>query len=242
MLGLIWNCMYWSVQFHFSKSSDEQYQVFEAWVRGIQKIILKHTVFISHGKSIKLNQKSSVLLIANHQSWLDILVLYAYCGAPLVFVMKQSLRRIPFLGRVFEKIKFPLIDRNAKHAKSWKDPILAFLEDPLVKPLVIFPEGTRYHQKKAARSRYNKLLNPHVDGLFLVRDAYEQILDVTICYPKQCEPSMINLFLGRMDKIVIQVEDQTALLKSPERRSDVYRSLKQIWEKKSQWIEETLMS
>jgi 1-acyl-sn-glycerol-3-phosphate acyltransferase len=238
MLGLMWNCIYWPLKFHFSRSTDNRYQLFKGWVDEIQKIILKRTTFVAHGEKVSLEQNSSVLLIANHQSWLDILVLYAYFGAPLVFVMKKSLRYIPFLGGIFEKIKFPLIDRHAKDVKSWKEPIQAFLDDPLIKPLVIFPEGTRYHEKKAARSRYNKLLNPHVDGLFLVRDSYDQIFDVTICYPGQYEPSIINLFLGRLGKIEIQVEDQTERLKGPERRSDVYRSLKKIWEKKSEWIEE----
>jgi hypothetical protein len=55
-------------------------------------------------------------------------------------------------------------------------------------------------------------------------------------YPGQYPPSLINLFLGRLGKIVIHVQDQTDLLKSPERRSDVYRALNQIWQEKSNWI------
>jgi 1-acyl-sn-glycerol-3-phosphate acyltransferase len=236
MIGLVWNCIYWPVRFHFSKNTDARYQCFQNWVQGIQNVITKRAQFIEHGNRINLNQNSSVLIIANHQSWLDILVLYAYFGTPLIFVMKRSLRYIPFLGKVFRKMKFPLIDRRAKNVDSWKMPIQAYLKDPWVKPLVIFPEGTRYKQEKAARSRYAGLLNPHVDGVFLVKDAYDQIFDVTIFYPGQYPPSLINLFLGRLGKIVIHVQDRTDLLKSPERRSDVYRALNQIWQEKSNWI------
>ncbi len=81
------------------------------------------------------------VILANHQSQLDISVLLTALQAPLTFVAKKELSYVPFLSYWMRKVGCIFIDRRDKVAAR------RVLEREVARmrgrPLVVFPEGTR---------------------------------------------------------------------------------------------------
>jgi 1-acyl-sn-glycerol-3-phosphate acyltransferase len=78
-------------------------------------------------------------IIANHTSWLDILILGGWCGT--AFVSKAELKTTPFLGWIADQNRTLYIERAARadsHAQVRR--IGEALQHP--QPLTFFPEGT----------------------------------------------------------------------------------------------------
>ena len=46
----------------------------------------------------RIDKKQSYVVVSNHQSQFDIFVLYGWLGIDFKWVMKMSLRKVPFLG------------------------------------------------------------------------------------------------------------------------------------------------
>ena len=83
------------------------------------------------------------ILVANHSSWFDVLALAAYLPGRYVFVSKQEVRKIPFLGYTIERCGHIYIDRS-DHQKALRSLAEARVKLEREKPTVImFPEGTR---------------------------------------------------------------------------------------------------
>ena len=79
------------------------------------------------------------LVIANHTSWLDILILGGWAGA--AFVSKAELRTTPLLGWIADQNRTLYIDRAARRDSHGQvRQITEALEHR--QPLAIFPEGT----------------------------------------------------------------------------------------------------
>ncbi len=79
------------------------------------------------------------LLVANHVSWLDVLVLSALC--PADFVAKAEIRRWPLLGRLLERHDCLFLDRRVgRHLLALNVEIAARLAAGRV--VALFPEAT----------------------------------------------------------------------------------------------------
>jgi 1-acyl-sn-glycerol-3-phosphate acyltransferase len=79
------------------------------------------------------------LLLANHSSWLDILVLGGATGTR--FVSKAEIERVPLIGWLSDQNRTLYIERAERgDAHGQVRRIAAALAEPL--PLAIFPEGT----------------------------------------------------------------------------------------------------
>ncbi len=82
------------------------------------------------------------LLVANHQSWVDIPALFVAVPGPLHFVAKQELARVPFLGAYIRAMGMVFVDRrDLRRAKASVDRVAATLAAGA--QVVSFPEGTR---------------------------------------------------------------------------------------------------
>jgi 1-acyl-sn-glycerol-3-phosphate acyltransferase len=78
-------------------------------------------------------------VIANHTSWLDILILGGWCGT--AFVSKAELRDTPLLGWIADQNRTLYIDRAARRDSHGQvRQIAEALEHH--QPLAVFPEGT----------------------------------------------------------------------------------------------------
>ncbi len=99
------------------------------------------------GVSVRLEGTENVssppyLLMANHQSALDISVLLAGLPVPFKFVARRELFRIPFFGWAITKAGYISIDReNPREALRAIEQAVQKMRDGTT--VLIFPEGTR---------------------------------------------------------------------------------------------------
>ena len=86
--------------------------------------------------------KQSYVIVSNHQSQYDILLMYGWLGTDFRWVMKKELRRVPVLGLACEKLGHIYVDRSDSAAAVAS---LNAARKKLVNgtSVVFFPEGTR---------------------------------------------------------------------------------------------------
>ena len=97
----------------------------------------------------KLDRSTSYVFVANHQGAYDIFLVYGYLGHKFKWMMKSSLRRIPFVGAACAAGGFIFVDRSGKGLRE----TLAAAEKILTggMSLVVFPEGSRTPDGKIHR-------------------------------------------------------------------------------------------
>ena len=88
--------------------------------------------------------------VANHQSWMDVPALFAALPLPVLFVAKQELARVPFMGRYIAAMGMVFIDRSHRQqsARSVGNATGRLRQGWSV---VSFPEGTRSRDGKVQR-------------------------------------------------------------------------------------------
>ena len=90
----------------------------------------------------KLHAKTSYIFVPNHQGSFDIFLIYGFLGRNFKWMMKKSLRKIPFVGKACESAGHIFVDRSG--SKGMLETIRqakASLRDGV--SLVVFPEGAR---------------------------------------------------------------------------------------------------
>ena len=98
----------------------------------------------------KLDKKKSYIFVANHQGAYDIFLVYGYLNQSIKWVMKQSLRNIPLVGKACEAAGFIFVDNSspktaAKTVKAAEKQLKNGVS------IVIFPEGSRSLTGKLSR-------------------------------------------------------------------------------------------
>ena len=214
-----------------------------------------------------LERSEWYLVLANHQSWVDIVVLQRIFHRKIPFLkffIKKELLWFPILGQAWWAMDFPFVKRYTKsylqkkpHLKG-KDMEITrkackkFKKIPI--SIMNFVEGTRFTDEKHRRqqSPYDHLLRPKAGGIaFVLGSMGEQIhrvLDVTIVYPDGLS-SFWALLCGKIQKIKVRVR---TLPVSPELLGDyandsqfrvrLQQWLNDIWEEKNRYIEDTMTS
>lgn len=163
-----------------------------------------------------------MIVLANHASWADILLLQsaiARKGPLLKFLSKRELIWIPILGLIFWAFDFPLLRREARAgedeaARRRADQEAIRNACAVLKgrsaALMNFAEGTRFtpEKREAQKSPYEHLLTPRVGGLSLLREALDDdlsgVLDVTIVTRDRL--SLWAFFAGRVGEVAVEVE------------------------------------
>ncbi|MFB6257603.1 MAG: lysophospholipid acyltransferase family protein [Flavobacteriales bacterium] len=84
----------------------------------------------------------SFIVVANHQSYYDILAMYGWSGIDMKFVMKKELKRIPFFGQGVAAMGHVFVDRSdrQKAIDSLNRSVQTLRKGESV---IIYPEGTR---------------------------------------------------------------------------------------------------
>jgi 1-acyl-sn-glycerol-3-phosphate acyltransferase len=136
----------------------------------------------------------SCVVISNHQSIYDIIVIYGWLELDLKWVMKKELRKIPGIGIGCEKAGHIFVERrNPQQARKALDEALARLSRGI--GILFFVEGTR--------SMDGRLL-PFKNGAF--RTAIEQqipLLPVTLIGTRDILPNKtVKLFPGAVRMVV----------------------------------------
>ncbi|MEZ5558840.1 MAG: acetyltransferase [Pseudomonadales bacterium] len=164
------------------------------------------------------------LIVSNHQSWSDILVLqhlFRDRVPPLKFFTKQQLIYVPLIGLALWILGFPYV-RRASREQLAANPELAgrdreaalascrrFENNPT--SVLIFLEGTRFTPAKhgAQTARFQHLLNPKIGGMAYVitglNDHLDRVIDVTIQYPEGI-PTFWQLLQGRCRRVEVLVQ------------------------------------
>ncbi|MDR0893241.1 MAG: 1-acyl-sn-glycerol-3-phosphate acyltransferase [Mediterranea sp.] len=90
----------------------------------------------------KLDKKTSYIFVPNHQGSFDIFLIYGFLGRNFKWMMKKSLRKIPFVGKACESAGHIFVDRSGpKKVIETIRQAKASLKDGV--SLVVFPEGAR---------------------------------------------------------------------------------------------------
>jgi len=170
-----------------------------------------------------LRRDQSYLVLSNHQSWADILVLEKMLVGRIPFLryfLKIQLAWVPILNFAWWALDFPFMRRYSKDLVARK-PHLAGRDIEITRracrkfrkiPVAImnFVEGTRFtpakHQKQG--SPYAHLLLPRAGGVALALSAMGRqlagILDVTIVYQGGAR-TFWEFLCGRVKKLTVEI-------------------------------------
>ena len=138
----------------------------------------------------KVDRKQSYVIVANHQSLIDIYVLYGYLGVDIKWVMKKELRAVPVLGMACEMMGHILIDRsNTAAALDSINEARHKIANGI--SIVFFAEGTR--------SRTGELRVFKKGAFRLAQELELPVLPVTIHNTRYVLPSdTMDLMPGRV--------------------------------------------
>jgi len=134
------------------------------------------------------------LLVANHQSMVDVVVLQSIFHRKIPFLkffLKKELIWVPFLGIVWWALDFPFMKRTASAGRDMETARNACDKFRLLPVTIMnFVEGTRFTTAKREKdnSPFTYVLRPKPGGMAVVLGTLGQqlhsILDVTIVYPE----------------------------------------------------------
>ena len=210
-----------------------------------------------------LEPRGWYLVLCNHQSWVDILVLQGVFNRRvpfLKFFLKKQLIWVPVLGFAWWALDFPFMQRHSrqyleKHPEErgrdlevTRKACEHFSQMPT--SVMNFVEGTRFTPAKhrAQDSPFRHLLKPRAGGVAFVLgamgDILHRMLDVTIVYPGGA-PSLWDLCCGRLSEVRVRVTVREIPAwthrgdyeDDPEFRARFQAWLGEIWQEKDVQIE-----
>lgn len=137
---------------------------------------------VDNGEQI-LNEKRPYVIITNHQTELDILLLGAIWPKHCSVTAKKSLQRIPFLGWFMTLSGAVFIDRVDRNQAMKAFEGAATAMHDLGQSVLIFPEGTRSYPKQPMllpfkKGAFHLAVQAGVDVLPVVAEHYGKVLDV----------------------------------------------------------------
>lgn len=209
----------------------------------------------------QLRSKEWYLVLSNHQSEVDILILQTTLNQKipmLKFFLKKELIWFPFLGLAWWALDFPFMKRYSKkelaqnpHLKgkdleSTRKACAKFKHTPV--SIMNFVEGTRLTPEKKAdqNNQFKHLLNPKAGGIAFVLgtmgEYLHKIIDVTIVYPEGI-PSFWQFISGRLKRVIIDfnvipiTETLTGdYFNDPKFKNEFFNWINTLWHEKDKKI------
>lgn len=172
----------------------------------------------------ELNKKNWYLLICNHQSWADIVILCVLFRKHIPmnkYFLKQQLAWVPFIGLACWALDMPFMkrysrsyllrhpERRGKDVETTRRSCEKFRLHPTT--IVNFVEGSRFTNGKRidTRSAFQNLLPPKAAGvamaLNVLGEQFDKLLNVTLCYPDNSQTTFYDMLSGKMTRIVVRV-------------------------------------
>lgn len=237
----------------------------EAWV-GCNALIFSvgnSTVWDVRGLE-GLSRNHWYLVIANHQTWVDIVAMQTVLNRRIPFLkffIKQELIWFPFLGLAWWAMDMPFMKRysksylanhpedKGKDLEATRKACRKFRHTPT--SVINFIEGTRFTEEKKAKrgSTYENLLPPRAGGVALalasMGEMFDAILDVTIVYPNGVA-NFWGMMCGEFEHVIIDIVRRPVdewLYKGDyqndrEFRRRFHQWLATLWEEKDRKIDE----
>ena len=212
----------------------------------------------------RLDPRGTYLILANHQSWIDIMMVMVVLGKGTTlprFFMKWELVYMPVINICAWVLDFPIMRRytqeDIKDRPELKNRDFDYAHEVLSRNperqcvVVNYAEGTRFTPEKHRKNRspYKHLLKPKVGGPQLALDCLrgwlDGIIDITLAYPG-AKVSVWRLMAGRVPKVMIHVERielPDGLEKPPETLAELkaFRGwMNSIWAKKDARIDQMI--
>lgn len=171
-----------------------------------------------------LNKKNWYLLICNHHSWADIVVLCVLFRKHIPmnkYFLKQQLAWVPFIGLACWALDMPFMrrysrsyllrhpERRGKDVETTRRSCEKFRYHPTT--IVNFVEGSRFTEEKRQqqRSPYKRLLPPKAAGIAMALNVlgrqFDKLLNVTLSYPENNERPFYDMLSGKLTRIVVRV-------------------------------------
>ncbi|MDG1640479.1 acyltransferase [Klebsiella huaxiensis] len=171
-----------------------------------------------------LNKRNWYLLISNHHSWADIVVLCVLFRKHIPmnkYFLKQQLAWVPFIGLACWALDMPFMrrysrgylirhpERRGKDVETTRRSCEKFRVHPTT--IVNFVEGSRFTEEKQrqTRSPYNNLLPPKAAGIAMalgvLGSQFDKLLNVTLCYPENNHRPFYDMLSGRLTRIVVRI-------------------------------------
>ena len=166
------------------------------------------------------------LVISNHQTWVDIVILQAAFNRRIPFLkffIKQELIWFPLLGMAWWAMDMPFMKRfspsylaknphmKGKDFETTRRACEKFRATPT--SVLNFVEGTRFSEQKrvARKSPYKHLLKPRAGGLAIalssMGELFQSVVDVTLTYPVEAT-SFWDMCCGRQVRVVVDVRER----------------------------------
>lgn len=167
------------------------------------------------------------LVVANHQTWADILALQTVLNHRIPFLkffIKRELIWFPFLGIAWWAMDMPFMKRHsksylAKHPDKKGEDLRAtriacekFRTTPT--SVINFIEGTRIseNKRKSRNSPFENLLPPRAGGVALalstMGDMFDAILDVTLVYGDGTPPTFWDVACRDFKGVIIHINQR----------------------------------
>ena len=232
-------------------------------------ITIFNSLEIKTSMQTELSKQKWYLIMANHLSYLDIILLIQLCAkhaSPPKFFLKKELIWTPFVGIAAWAMDMPFMRRysqahlarypelRGKDIETTRRSCEKFLDRPT--SVINFVEGTRFTPQKAERSAspFKHLMRPKAGGiaftLAAMGEQFSNVLDVTIAYPDSRHP-MMDMLCGRMKTILIDIEvvpDGQNMMgdyfNDESFRQQFQLWLNQLWQRKdqriAQWMNKTI--
>ena len=171
-----------------------------------------------------LNKKNWYLLISNHHSWADIVVLCVLFRKHIPmnkYFLKQQLAWVPFIGLACWALDMPFMrrysrsylirhpERRGKDVETTRRSCEKFRAHPTT--IVNFVEGSRFteEKKRETRSPYHNLLPQKAAGIAMALNVlgsqFDKLLNVTLCYPDNHTRPFYDMLSGRLTRIVVRI-------------------------------------
>lgn len=171
-----------------------------------------------------LNKKNWYLLISNHHSWADIVVLCVLFRKHIPmnkYFLKQQLAWVPFIGLACWALDMPFMrrysrsylirhpERRGKDVETTRRSCEKFRAHPTT--IVNFVEGSRFteEKKRETRSPYHNLLPPKAAGIAMALNVlgsqFDKLLNVTLRYPDNHTRPFYDMLSGRLTRIVVRI-------------------------------------
>ena len=207
----LWNSVMHGLMFSFGRLSV-------LLIRLFNNIDIEYAV---HGE---LAKDRWYLIIANHLSYLDIILLIEFATKRIPapkFFLKKELIWLPFVGLGAWALDMPFmrrytrayIEKNPHKKGKDLETTKAYCEKFRTVPTTVinFVEGTRFTPQKHAlkKSPYTHLLPAKAGGvsftLAAMGELFTNVLDISLLYPYNKKHPMMAMLCGTMTKIVIDV-------------------------------------
>jgi len=213
-----------------------------------------------------LRRDAWYLVIPNHQTWVDILVLQKVFNRRIPFLkffIKQQLIWFPVLGIAWWAMDMPFMKRYSTSYLARKPHMKGrdlettrlacekFRHTPT--SVINFVEGTRFSEEKRDKrnSPYERLLTPRAGGFAVAMSSmghlFDSILDVTLVYPDG-PAKFWEMCCGRHVHVIVNVRERSVeewlvagdYQQDREFRRRVHRWLGEIWQEKDELLQQLL--